>query len=61
MSYFTDHSARYDFYEAVGAAYIESGLDAEDFCDDCPFAHLCEQHELYWGCRVWEACMGDDL
>ena len=32
-----------------------------DSCEECPLAHLCESHELFWGCGVWEDSMGEDL
>ena len=30
-------------------------------CEDCPLADMCEAHELFWGCGVWEDSMGEDL
>ena len=30
-------------------------------CEDCPFAAVCGEQELFWGCGVWEDMMGEDL
>lgn len=30
-------------------------------CAECPFASVCGDHELFWGCAVWEDMMGEDL
>ena len=30
-------------------------------CESCPFAAVCGEHELWWGCSVWEDSMGEDL
>ena len=30
-------------------------------CEGCPFAAVCGEHELFWGCGVWEEAMGEDL
>ena len=35
-------------------------LECED-CEYCPFAAVCGEHELFWGCGVWEDSMGEDL
>ena len=35
-------------------------MDCES-CEVCPFAKVCGQHELFWGCGVWEDMMGEDL
>ena len=35
-------------------------LECED-CASCPFAAVCGEHELFWGCGVWEDSMSEDL
>ena len=36
--------------------------DPDRFCEeDCTHTDLCDQHELFWGCGVWEDSMGEDL
>lgn len=44
-------------------AVVEKLLEQYDVdgCDYCPYADVCGQKELYWGCGVWEAQMGEDL
>ena len=36
--------------------------DPDRFCDeDCPYANLCNDEQLYLSCGVWEESMGEDL
>ena len=35
--------------------------DCEACCERCPYAERCGKEELFWGCGVWEASMGEDL
>ena len=50
-------------YEEMGyeeLLHVVFDLECEG-CEDCPVAHLCGEHELFWGCSVWEDAMGEDL
>ena len=40
---------------------LEAKFGCEEACEHCPFAQACEEHELWWGCPVWESQMGEDL
>lgn len=46
--------------ELVKVMEMVANLDCEN-CEGCPFAKMCAQHELFWGCPVWEDAMGEDL
>lgn len=36
--------------------------DPDRFCEEeCPYADLCNDEELHWGCGVWEESMREDL
>jgi len=50
-------------YEGMSVKEMELAifdLDWED-CESCPFATVCGEHELFWGCMIWEEEMGEDL
>lgn len=36
-------------------------FDDDITCKDCPFKKECGEHELFYGCIVWEDAMGEDL
>lgn len=50
-------------YEGMSVEEMELAVfDLEcEGCADCPFAKVCGEHELFWGCVVWEESMGEDL
>jgi hypothetical protein len=35
--------------------------ELENMCEGCPYAEQCQAQQLYWGCGIWEAQMGEDL
>lgn len=41
--------------------YEQSGMDAEEFCSQCPFRQQCQAQQAQYGCGVWEEMMGEDL
>ena len=50
-------------YEGMSVEEMELAVfDLEcESCEGCPFAAVCGEHELFWGCSVWEESMGEDL
>ena len=50
-------------YEGMSVEEMELAVfDLEcEGCEGCPFAAVCGEHELFWGCPVWEEEMGEDL
>jgi hypothetical protein len=50
-------------YEEMTVEEMETmvfDLECES-CEECPFKSVCGEHELFWGCGVWETAMGEDL
>ena len=41
--------------------YEQSGMEAEEFCSQCPFRQQCQAQDACYGCGVWEEAMGEDL
>ena len=35
--------------------------ELDKMCECCPYAEQCQTQQLYWGCGIWEAQMGEDL
>ena len=35
--------------------------ELDKMCECCPYAEQCQAQQLYWGCGIWEAQMGEDL
>ena len=50
-------------YEGMTVKEMELAVfDLEcESCEGCPFAAVCGELELFWGCGVWEESMGKDL
>ena len=50
-----------EMVEQAYKMYQQSGMDAEEFCDKCPYAKQCQAQQAKYGCGVWEELMGEDL
>ena len=50
------------FHDITTKICDDDTIECKDFrCDYCPYSDVCDKHELFYGCAVWEDEMGNDL